>query len=93
MDDFKLPTIPRSVYDEVESVVRDAQYCTSEKALRPYVQRLDWIRSDLPLRASYKIGELSSMLRCYCNRNMRASQEQYRLAVANHLATLKSMVE
>ncbi len=79
MEDMKLPMISKQIYDEVESIVERGKLCGSKKAVQPYISQLDYLRIGLPTRASYKIGEIISCLKEYCNIRSDKYMAEYHL--------------
>ena len=91
MDEYKLPMISQEVYDEVERIVNCGKMCSSKKEVQKYIIELDWIRRELPTRASYKIGEICSCLKQYCN--IRSNKYEAGMHLNNQLGGLRMMVE
>ena len=91
MDDYKLPMISQEIYDEVERIVNRGKMCGSQKEVQKYIDELNWIRRDLPTRASFKIVEISSCLKQYCN--IRSNKYEAGMQLNNQLGGLCMMIE
>ncbi len=82
--------ISQKRFSFIQQIVEESMQYPSLASAIELINRLDMLKDDIPSRCSYKISELKSALKSYCN--CRSDKENSRHYVMNQLRALEDMV-
>ena len=91
MNDWKLPTITQEFFNQVESLVESAKWCSSLKEAQQYIEQIISMRNYTHGRCCDKMTDVISEVSEYCKKN--SDKDFHGMLLRNAMHVLETMIE